>query len=419
MEKRRIVITGMGCISPVGNSVETAWDSVKKGRSGISEISLFDSSDLNVHIAGEVKDFDPAAFGIEKKFLRKMARFSRFAVAAAKQATEDSGYNKESLKKEKCSVVFGSCMGGMEALSEGFNKLHSTNADRISPFTIPLMLTNEAAANVSMSLGLQGFSWTMGTACSSGTDAIGLAADLIRAGRCSICITGGTEAPITKFSIASYDSLQALSRQFNGCPEKSSRPFDRDRDGFVMAEGSAVFVLEELEHAKERGAKIYAEVAGFGSSCDAYHITAPLKDGSGAAIALKDAIADAGITPEEIGYYNAHGTSTFINDMAETQMLKSVFGEYAYRINISSTKSMTGHLLGAAGSLEALFCVKALNEGFLPPTINLDNQDIDAGCDLNYTANKGIEKDIEYAASASLGFGGHNSCLILRKYTDL
>lgn len=419
MEKRRIVITGMGCISPVGNSVETAWDSVKKGRSGISEISLFDSSDLNVHIAGEVKDFDPAAFGIEKKFLRKMARFSRFAVAAAKQATEDSGYNKESLKKEKCSVVFGSCMGGMEALSEGFNKIHSTNADRISPFTIPLMLTNEAAANVSMSLGLQGFSWTMGTACSSGTDAIGLAADLIRAGRCSICITGGTEAPITKFSIASYDSLQALSRQFNGCPEKSSRPFDRDRDGFVMAEGSAVFVLEELEHAKERGAKIYAEVAGFGSSCDAYHITAPLKDGSGAAIALKDAIADAGIAPEEIGYYNAHGTSTFINDMAETQMLKSVFGEYAYRINISSTKSMTGHLLGAAGALEALFCVKALNEGFLPPTINLDNQDIDAGCDLNYTANKGIERDIEYAASASLGFGGHNSCLILRKYTDL
>ncbi|MDO4506408.1 MAG: beta-ketoacyl-ACP synthase II [Spirochaetales bacterium] len=419
MERRRIVITGMGCISPVGNAVEAAWHSVRNGISGISEISLFDTSGLKVKVAGEVKDFDPAAFGIERKHLRRMARFSRFAVAAANQAVEDSGYDRESLQKEKCGIVLGSCMGGMEALSEGFETLCSKDSDRIPPLTIPLMLTNEAASNVSIFLGLQGFSWTMGTACSSGTDAIGLAADLIKAGRCNVCITGGTDAPLTKFSIASYDALLALSRNFNGSPEKSSRPFDRDRDGFVMAEGSVIFILEELEHAKKRGAKIYAEVAGFGSSCDAYHITSPLKDGSGAAIAVKEAIQDAGINPEDLDYYNAHGTSTEANDITETNMLKSVFGDYAYRLNISSTKSMTGHLIGASGAIEALFTVKALQENFVPPTINLENQDFEGGCDLNYTANKGVEKELNYAASVSLGFGGHNSCLILKKYSDL
>ena len=419
MEKRRIVITGMGCISPVGNSVETAWDSVKKGRSGISHISLFDTSDLRVRIAGEVKNFNPEDYGIEKKSIRKMARFTRYAVAAASQALNDSGYSKELLQKEKCGVLLGCCIGGIEAGAEGFEKLATVGPERMPPLTTPLMITNEAAANINMFFGLQGFSWTMGTACSSGTDAIGLSADLIRAGRCNVCITGGTDAPLTRFSIASYDALQALSKNFNATPERASRPFDRDRDGFVVSEGSAILILEELEHAKKRGAHIYAEIAGFGSSCDAYHITTPLKDGSGAALAVKDAIEDAGIRPEEIGYYNAHGTSTSTNDLAETQMLKSVFGEHAYKMNVSSTKSMTGHLIGAAGALEALFCVKALEDNFIPPTINLENQDIEGGCDLNYTPNKGASKEINYAATASLGFGGHNGCLIIKKYLDL
>lgn len=418
MERKRVVITGLGCISPVGNSPETAWDSIKNGKSGISTISLFDTSDLRIHIAGEVKDFDPAAYGIEKKAVRKMARFTRYAVAAASQAVKDSGYDKETLQKEKCGVLMGCCIGGMEACAEGFEKLATSTPDRMPPLTTPLMITNEAAANINMFLGLNGFSYTMGTACSSGTDAIGLSADLIRAGRCDLCITGGTDAPLTRFSVACYDALQALSYNFNDTPEKACRPFDRDRDGFIISEGSAVLILEELEHAKKRGARIYAEVAGFGSSCDAYHITSPINDGSMAALAVKGALEDADIPPEKIDYFNVHGTSTAINDSAETQMLKTALGKHAYNVSISSTKSMTGHMIGAAGAIEALFCVKAINDSFVPPTINLDNQDYEGGCDLNYTPNKGISKNIDYTASTSLGFGGHNGCLILKKFID-
>ncbi|WP_407399521.1 beta-ketoacyl-ACP synthase II [Treponema sp.] len=415
MERRRVVITGMGCISPVGNSVDAAWNSIKNGISGISTISLFDTSDLRVHIAGEVKNFNPEDFGIEKKSTRKMARFTRYAVAAATQAIKDSGYDKDSLKKERCGILLGCCIGGMEACADGFEKLATVGADRMPPLTTPLMITNEAAANISMFFGLNGFSWTMGTACSSGTDAIGLSAELIRSGRCDMCLTGGTDAPLTRFSIASYDALQALSRNFNDSPEKACRPFDRDRDGFVVSEGSAILVVEELEHAKKRGAHIYAEIVGYGASCDAYHITSPITDGSGAAMAVKEALSDAGLNGEQIGYYNAHGTSTLVNDLAETKMLKTVFGEHAYKMSISSTKSMTGHLIGAAGAIETMFCVKALEDNFIPPTINLENQDFEGGCDLDYTANQGIEKEFEYAATASLGFGGHNGCLILKK----
>lgn len=417
MERKRVVITGMGCISPVGNSVEAAWDSVKNGKSGISTISLFDTSDLRVHIAGEVRDFNPEDYGLERKSMRKMARFTRYAVAAASQAVINSGYDRESLQKEKCGVLVGCCIGGMEAAAEGFERLAAFGSDRMPPLTTPLMITNEAAANISMFYGLKGLSWTMGTACSSGTDAIGLSAELIRSGRCSICITGGTDAPLTRFSIASYDALQALSIHFNDSPEKACRPFDRERDGFVIGEGSAMFVLEELEHAKQRGATIYAELTGYGCSCDAFHIAAPLSDGSGAAMAMKEAIDDAGISPDEIDYYNAHGTSTIVNDLAETRMLKSVLGDHAHKVSISSTKSMTGHMIGAAGAMEALLCIKAINDSFVPPTINLENQDVEGGCDLNYTPNHGISKDINYAASCSLGFGGHNGCLILKKYS--
>ena len=421
MSKRRVVITGMGVVSPVGNTVDEAWNSVKNGKSGIGKVTLFDPSRLSVKIDAEVKNFDVEKYGIESKAVRKMARFSKFCLAASTQAITDSGYTKDTLSAEKVGVMVGCCIGGMDAISEGFSKLDNPEAgpSRLPPLTTPLMISNEAAANVSIYYGLKGPSWALNTACASGTDALGLAVDMIRSGRVDVCLSGGTEAAITEFSIASFIKLMALASKFNDCPEKASRPFDRDRDGFVLAEGSAMFMLEELEHAKKRGAKIYAEIAGFGSSCDAYHITAPLKDGSGAALAVKEAIADAGLRPENIQYYNAHGTSTHANDVGETQMLKLAFGEeQARKLHISSTKSMTGHLVGAAGAIEALFCVKAINDSFVPPTINLENQDIEGGCDLDYTPNKGISCNIDAAASASLGFGGHNGCIVIKKFAE-
>ena len=421
MSKRRVVITGLGCVSPVGNSVEETWNSVKNGKCGVTNITLFDSSRLPVKVAAEVKDFDISKYGIDSKATRKMARFSKFCLAASAQAISDSGYTAESLKAEKMGVMVGCCLGGMEATEAGFNKFCDLSAgpDRLPPLTTPLMISNEAAANVNIYYGFQGLSWTINTACASGTDSLGLATDLIRSGRADVMLAGGTEAAITEFSIATFVKLQALASKYNDTPEKASRPFDRDRDGFVMAEGSAMFILEEYEHAKARGAKIYAEVAGFGSSCDGYHITAPLPDGSGAAKAVKLALEDAGIAPNEIQYYNAHGTSTHANDSGETAMLKLALGEEnARKLHISSTKSMTGHLVGAAGAIEALFCVKAINEGFIPPTINIENQDVEGGCDLDYTPNKGIACDVKVAASASLGFGGHNGCIIIKKFED-
>ena len=421
MSKRRVVITGLGCVSPVGNSVEETWNSVKNGKCGVTNITLFDSSRLPVKVAAEVKEFDITKYGIDSKATRKMARFSKFCLAASAQAISDSGYTAESLKAEKMGVMVGCCLGGMEATEAGFNKFCDPSAgpDRLPPLTTPLMISNEAAANVNIYYGFQGLSWTINTACASGTDSLGLATDLIRSGRADVMLAGGTEAAITEFSIATFVKLQALASKYNDTPEKASRPFDRDRDGFVMAEGSAMFILEEYEHAKARGAKIYAEVAGFGSSCDGYHITAPLPDGSGAAKAVKLALEDAGIAPNEIQYYNAHGTSTHANDSGETAMLKLALGEEnARKLHISSTKSMTGHLVGAAGAIEALFCVKAITEGFIPPTINIENQDIEGGCDLDYTPNKGIACDVKVAASASLGFGGHNGCIIIKKFED-
>lgn len=418
MSKRRVVITGMGVVSPVGNTVDEAWNSVKNGKSGIDKITLFDSSRLSVKIDAEVKNFNVENYGIESKDVRKMARFSKFCLAASAQAVNDSGYTKETLSAEKVGVMVGCCIGGMDAISEGFAKLDNPEAgpSRLPPLTTPLMISNEAAANVSIYYGLHGPSWALNTACASGTDALGLAVDMIRSGRVDVCLSGGTEAAITEFSIASFIKLMALASKFNDEPQRASRPFDRDRCGFVLAEGSAMFMLEELEHAKARGAKIYAELAGFGSSCDAYHITAPLKDGSGAALAVKEAIADAGLKPEDIQYYNAHGTSTHANDIGETNMLKLALGEeQARKIHISSTKSMTGHLVGAAGAIEALFCVKAINDSFVPPTINLENPDVEGGCDLDYTPNKGVSCEINAAASASLGFGGHNGCIVIKK----
>lgn len=420
MSKRRVVITGLGAVSSVGNTAEETWQAVKAGKSGASHITLFDAADFPVQIAAEVKDFSLDAYNVNHKLSRKMSRFAKFLLGAGIQAVNDSGLSAETVASRKTGIVTGIGIGLSDGLDAGYKKYLDPNAgvSRLPPLTAPLSLNNEASANVSMYFGIKGPSWTISTACASGSDAIGLGMDMIRSGRIDVCLAGGTDANITGFNIGCYQVLQALTQNFNDAPEKASRPFDKNRSGFVMGEGSAVLVLEELEHAKARGAKIYAELAGFGTSSDAYHITAPLEDGSGGAMAMNLAFEDAGMKPEEIQYYNAHGTSTVANDVAETRMLKSVFGDYAYRLHVSSTKSETGHMVGAAGAIEALFCVKAIQENFVPPTINLDEPDIEHGCDLDYTPNTGVSCEVNAAASCSLGFGGHNACLILKKYKE-
>ena len=420
MSQRRVVITGLGVVSPLGNTVDETWAGIREGKSGIGRITLFDPSDYKVQIAAEVKNFDLSQYGFEHRAARKMARFTQFLVAASSQALKDAGYSKETLAGEKAGIMVGNGIGGFDVMEAAFKKYFDPEAgvDRIPPLTAPMMIPNEAAANVSMLYGIQGPSWTLATACASGTDALGIALDLVRSGRCDICLGGGTEATINGFGIGCFTVLQALASHFNDDPTHASRPFDKRRDGFVMGEGSAVLVLEELEHAKKRGAHIYAEFAGYGASSDAYHVTAPLPDGSGGAAAITHALEDACMKAEDVQYYNAHGTSTHANDSAETQMVKLAFGEHAKKMKISSTKSMTGHMIGAAGAIEALICIKAINDGFYPPTINLDEPDVDGGCDLDYVPNKGIEGTITAAASASLGFGGHNGCVIMKKYEE-
>lgn len=418
MNQRRVVVTGLGAVSPVGNSVKESWESIKAGKSGVDRITLFDSTDYSVQIDAEVKGFDISKYGIEKKMLRKINRQTGFLLGASIEAVVDSGYSKETIGNENVGIVNGVGIGLNEAVESGYKKYDDLNAgvNRLPPLTAPLALNNEAAANVSMYFNIQGPAWTLSTACSSGTDAIGLALDMIRLGRVDMALACGSDANITGFNVGCYQVLQALTQNFNDNPKAASRPFDKNRSGFVMGEGAAVLVLEELEHAKARGAKIYAEVAGFGATSDAYHITAPRSDGSGGAKAMQVALADAGLKPEQVQYYNAHGTSTSANDSAETKMLKSVFGEYAYKLHISSTKSETGHMIGAAGTMEAIVCVKAIEEGFVPPTANLDEPDLEHGCDLDYTPETGVKCDIDVAASCSLGFGGHNGCIIFRKF---
>ena len=417
MNQRRVVVTGLGAVSSVGNDVKTAWNAVKNGESGIDKITLFDASEHLVQIAGEVKNFSLEDYGVDKKLARKMSRFGKFLLGASIEAVKDSGFDKESISKENAGIVSGVGIGLAENVDSAFEKFYDPNSgvNRIPPMTAPLVLNNEAAAGVAMYFGIHGPAWTLSTACASGTDSLGLALDMIRLGRMDVCIAGGTDANITGFNIGCYQALSALTNKFNDNPKAASRPFDKDRSGFVMGEGAAVLILEEYEHAKARGAHIYAEIAGFGSSSDAYHITAPCPDAAGALVAMKKAFDDAGIKPEEVQYYNAHGTSTSANDTAETILLKSFFGEHAYKLKISSTKSETGHMVGAAGSMEAIFCIKAIEEGFVPPTINLDNPDLEHGCDLDYTPNVGVKMDVNVACSCSLGFGGHNGCIIFKK----
>ena len=417
---RRVVVTGMGIVSPIGNSVEAFAAALKAGTSGISKITSFDTTDFDVKIAGEVKDFDPGLW-MDKKEARKMARFSQFAVAAADQALEQAGLivkNGESKhiasEPDLTGVVLGNGIGGYEIVSESFKKLFAQGPKRMLPLTVPLMINNEAAGNISMIYGTKGPAFTQVTACASGTDALGQALDLIRAGRCEVVIAGGTEATIVPFAVGGFQMLKALSVKRNDEPEKASRPFDADRDGFVLAEGAGVFVLESEDHAKKRGAAIIAEFAGYGVSADAYHITAPDPTGAGGGTAMKKAIIDAGLKPEDIQYYNAHGTSTEINDPAETKMIKYAFGDHAYRVKISSTKSMTGHCIAGAGGIEAIVCVLAIRDGFYPPTINLDNPDPE--CDLDYVPNTVQYGTVNAAASGSLGFGGHNGVVVFKKY---
>ena len=420
MEKRRVVITGMGAVTPVGNSIDEMWTSIRAGKSGIGLIQNFDSSKNSVKIGGEVRDLDLTQW-VDKKDARKMARFTKYAVAAAAQAVIDAGLSKADFEAglgERTGIFVGIGIGGFEILESSMQKYFEAGPARIPPLSIPMLIPNEAPGNISMLFGIKGPSMSISTACASGSDALGNALDQIRSGRIDMCLAGGAEGAVTGYGIGGFSVLQTLASSYNDNPEKASRPFDKKREGFVMGEGSAILILEELEHAKKRGAKIYAEFAGYGATSDAYHITSPCPDGSGGASAIKKALEDAQIKPEEVQYYNAHGTSTPVNDPAETAMVKTAFGAHAYKMKISSTKSMTGHCLGAAGAIEAAICVKAVQEGFYPPTINLDEPDIEAGCDLDYVPNVGVKGNIDCAVSGSLGFGGHNGVVVIKKFKD-
>jgi len=425
--KRRVAVTGLGVISPVGNDVASFWTSMREGKAGAGPITRFDASKTESKIAAEVKDFDPSPY-MDKRDSRKMALFAQFAVAAAVQAWRDAGLGEGfcppaegaaapvlPYASERVGTVMGIGIGGIEALLESHKKMLEAGPGRMLPMTVPMMISNEGPANIAMRLGLHGPAFTAVTACASGTDALGQALDLIRSGRCDAVVAGGSEAAVTEFAIGGFCRLQALTTAYNDRPELASRPFDKDRDGFLLAEGAAALMLEDYDKAKARGARIYAELAGYGASCDSYHLTAPDPEGAGGALALRFAIEDAGIKAEDIDYYNAHGTSTPINDPTETKMLKKALGEHARKIAISSTKGMTGHMLGAAGAIEAIVCVKAIEEGFVPPTINLENPDLEAGCDLDYVPKVGRKMEVRVAASASLGFGGHNGVVVLKR----
>lgn len=415
MEKRRVVITGMGEVTPLGNSVAETWEAAVAGKSGVGLITHFDATTFKARYAGEVKKFDPANY-MNSDAARKMARFSQYAVAAAKMALDDAHLQSHSKEIDNAAVFMGVGIGGFEVLEDSCIRYSKSAQHRCPPLTIPELIPNEACGNICMEFGIHGPAHAITTACSSGSDAIGDALDLIRSGRRNIALAGGAESTINGFGIASFEVLHALSTSFVDEPQKASRPFDKKREGFVMGEGAAVFVLEEYESAKARGAKIYAELAGYGSSSDGYHLTAPNPDGIYGSRAMTEAMMDANVKPSDIHYYNAHGTATQKNDPSETQMLKNAFGEDVARaLHISSTKSMTGHCLGAAGAIEAMFAVLAIQHNFIPPTINLDEQDIEGGCDLNYTANKGIDCKVDCAMSATFGFGGHNGVLVVKR----
>lgn len=415
MEKRRVVITGMGAITPLGNSVEETWAGIKAGKSGIGPITYFDSSINKVHYAAEVKNFNAGDY-MDSKEARKMARFTQFGVAAAKQCLEDAGLVGNTEVLNETGIVLGVGIGGLEITESSILGMQKLGFVKTNPMAIPMLIPNEVGGNIAISFGLHGPVQSVSTACSSGTDAMGVALEMVRSGRLDCCLTGGAEATICQYGIVAFEVLHALSTGFDDDPTKASRPFDKKRNGFVMGEGAGMFMFEEYEHAKARGAKIYAEVAGYGASCDGYHLTSPNPDGVVGSMCMSRAMKDAGMDPSEIQYYNAHGTSTKINDPSETNMIKRAFGEEnAKKLKISSTKSMHGHCLGATGAIEAMVCVKAINDSYFPATINLDEVDVEGGCDLDYVPNKGVEGNIDAAMSATFGFGGHNGAIILKK----
>ncbi|HBT76071.1 MAG TPA: beta-ketoacyl-[acyl-carrier-protein] synthase II [Planctomycetaceae bacterium] len=412
---RRVVVSGMGAITPIGKTLEEFWEGLRNGRCGVGPITRFDASALPCRVAAEVKNFDASDY-IDKREVQRTALFSQFAMIAADEAWTHAGLRgNTAIDPDKVCILLGNGIGGLEVDTESQRKLVEKGPSKIPAMTIPRMLCNEAPGNVSMRLGLRGSAHAVVTACASGTDALGFSLDLIRSGRSDVVLTGGCEGTINVYGIGGFCSLKALSTAFNDTPEKASRPFDVRRDGFVMGEGAGVLVFEEYEHAKARNATIYAEIAGFGSTADAYHLTAPDPEGNGAMRAIRLALKDAGLEPEMIDYVNAHGTSTPTNDPVETKGIKAAFGEHAYKLKVSSTKGMTGHCLGAAGAIEALACVLAVHENFIPPTINLEEPDPE--CDLDYVPNRGIALPVRAAVSTSLGFGGHNSVVVVKKCT--
>ncbi len=412
---RRVVITGLGTINSLGYNVDEFWSAIKAGKCGIGPITRTDATDLTTKIAAEVKNF-VASDHMDKKDARKMALCTQFAVIAAGEAIKDAGLTEGKFNPERVGAIIGNGIGGFEVTEESHKTLFEKGPQRTPPMTIPKLISNEIPGNVAITYGLKGPCWVVTTACASATDAIGNAMMTIQCGRADAIVAGGSEASITQLGVAGFNVIGALSTKYNDEPQKASRPFDKDRDGFVIGEGAACLVLEELEHAKARGAKIYGELAGYGNTCDAFHLTAPNPEGEGAARAMKLALADAGMKPEDIDYINAHGTSTPTNDPIETKSIKTAFGDHAYKLKVSSTKSMTGHCIGGAGAVEAIVCVKAIQDSFFPATINLDEADPE--CDLDYVPNKGVTGEIRAAMSNSLGFGGHNSIIIIKKYTE-
>jgi len=410
--ERRVVVTGLGVISPVGNDVPTMWESLVNGRSGVDYITRFDTSELATKFGAEVKDFDPKEYFGHRE-ARRLDRFTQFAVVAAREALEDSGLEVNEDNTWRIGVVIGSGVGGIGTIIEQVRVMDRRGPRRVSPFMIPMMLSDTAPGVVAITFGLRGPNMSVVSACATGTNAIGEAAAMVRRGAVDAVLCGGAEAGLLPIAIAGMNVMGALSTR-NDDPQRACRPFDATRDGFVMGEGAAVLVLESLEHAQQRGAHIYAEVIGYGATADAFHITAPDEEGTGAAMAIRMALEDAGIAPEEVDYINAHGTGTVLNDKSETKAIKKALGEHAYRVAISSTKSMTGHLLGAAGALEAVACCLALEHGIIPPTINYEHPDPE--CDLDYVPNVARRAPLRTVMSNSFGFGGHNACLIFRKF---
>ncbi|WP_010283377.1 beta-ketoacyl-ACP synthase II [Bacillus timonensis] len=411
MEKKRVVVTGLGTVSPLGNDTKTTWEKAKNGESGIGPLTRVSIEGLPAKVAAELKDFNPENY-MDKKEARRMDRFTQYALAASFMAVKDANLTITDEIAPRVGVWIGSGIGGMETHEEQHKIFLEKGYRRVSPFYVPMMIPDMAAGQVSIAIGAKGINTCTVTACATGTNSIGDAFKVIQRGDADVMITGGTEAPLTNMSFAGFVSARALS--LNPDPKTASRPFDKNRDGFVMGEGAGILVLEELEHALARGAKIYAEIIGYGSTGDAHHITAPAPGGEGGARAMRQAIADAGLNPSDVDYINAHGTSTDYNDKFETAAIKEVFGDYAYKVAISSTKSMTGHLLGAAGGVEAIFSVLAIKEGIIPPTINYETPDPE--CDLDYVPNKAREQEVNVALSNSLGFGGHNATILFKKY---